>query len=369
MSPVNPNIAAKANPGELIDQDLRCIGCGYSLKGLRTSGRCPECGRAISGKGPRPAFAGDDTLTDAPLGYLRFLALGCALMMVGSIATLFLLRRAWLLQSELWTFAAAAASITWLLGVFIVTEPRRSSLTNTPEARRAWLRTRWTIRILYLAWPGAVLAIFIGIRFSIAGRASMNAGQGPGLSTYAPHADAAAGILALIGVAASIPLCILLTDLADWSRNESLGERFRSAAWALCFGGIVLLISQGLWGRLGPVNFVLVVARVFAVIAFIGGLVTMLASLVQLAFTALWAIRNAREAGTIEQRRAERRARELERDLASIRTASTPLTTNPAAPPPSRPGRAGPARHGPVRERPKDVDSYDLAPDDEPPRS
>lgn len=368
MSPVNPDTLAKANPGDLIDQDIACLGCGYSLKGLRTTARCPECGRAISDKARAPAFSGDDALTDAPLGYLWFLAAGCFLMMVGSIATLVLLRRAWLLQSELWTFAAAAATIFWLLGVFIVTEPRRSSLTNTPEARRAWRFTRWTIRILYLAWPASVLAVFVGIRFTAAGIASMNAGLGPGLSAYTNHTDIAAGILALIGVIASVPLCIFLTDLAEWARNESLGERFRSAAWGLAFGGLVLLLSQAAWGRMGALNFVPVVARVFACIAFFGGLLLMLISLVQLAFTALWAIRNAQEAGTIEGRRAERRARELERDLASLRTASLPLTTDPAAAPPKRSNRPAPpiSRHGPVRERPKDVDSYDLAPDDDP---
>lgn len=365
-----PPIAPNATPGDLIDQDLACLGCGYSLKGLRTSARCPECGRAISDKAARPAFSGDDSLVDAPIGYLRFLALGCTLMMVGSLATLITLRRAWMDQSQLWTFTAATATLIWLLGVFIVTEPRRSSLTNTPETRRAWLRTRWAIRILYLAWPASVLAVFIGIRFSLAGLASMNAGQGPGLSAYAPHADAAAGILALIGIAASIPLCILLTDLAEWARNENLGERFRSAAWGLSFGGLVILACQALWGRLGPLNFILVVGRVFAALAFVVGLVLMLISLIQLAFTALWAIRNAHEAGTIEQRRAERRARELERDLAAMRTAASPLTTNPAAAPISRPGRPPPVfRDGPVRERPKNVDAYDLAPDDEPPRT
>lgn len=364
-----PDRAPPPRPlGEVIDQDLNCLGCGYNLKGLRITGRCPECGRAISGKSRRPAFAGDDTLTDAPVGYLRFLAAGCFLMMAGSIATLFLLRRAWLLQSQAWSLVAAAAAILWLLGVFITTEPRRSSFTNTPEARRAWRKTRWAIRVLFLAWPAAALAVFIGIRLHIAGLASMNAGLGPGASVYAPHADAAAGILALIGIAASIPLCLLLTDLADWARNETLGERFRTAAWALTAGGVVIVLCRVFWGKLGPLNFVAVVAQVFGIIAFIGGLFLMLASQVQLAFTALWAIRNADEAGRIEERRAERRAREFERDLAAIKVPSLPVTTDPAAPPAPRPPRQpAPPRHGPVRERPAEVDAYELEPDDDPP--
>src|SRR4051794_18196189 len=29
------------------ETDLRCVGCGYLLRGLPASGNCPECGRPI----------------------------------------------------------------------------------------------------------------------------------------------------------------------------------------------------------------------------------------------------------------------------------------------------------------------------------
>lgn len=39
-----------------IDQNLRCHHCGYNLRGLQESGRCPECGRAVG-----------ESLADGPL--------------------------------------------------------------------------------------------------------------------------------------------------------------------------------------------------------------------------------------------------------------------------------------------------------------
>lgn len=364
-----PRARPSTPDGDLIDQDIVCPGCGYSLKGLRSSSRCPECGRAIAEKSRGPAFSGDDSLVDAPSGYLRFLALGCILMVLGSLSTLFMLRRAWMLQSQLWTFAAAAAAILWLVGVFIVTEPRRSNRGVSHEARRAWIKTRWTARILHLAWPGAVLAVFIGIRFSLAGLASMNAGLGPGLSGYAPHADAAAGIFVLIGIAAAIPLCIFLTDLAEWARNDQLGERFRAAAWALAFGGLAVIACQAAWGRLGPLNFVAFVGRLFGAVAFVGGLIVFLICLIQLATNALWAIHNAREAELIDERRAEKRARQLERDLAALDAVGAPPPAMSSRTAPGRGQRPGLAPgHGPVRERPNNIEAFDLAPDEgEPP--
>ncbi len=49
--PVHPSADADADAPRLpkaVDADLPCMKCGYSLRGLGTSGNCPECGTAIA---------------------------------------------------------------------------------------------------------------------------------------------------------------------------------------------------------------------------------------------------------------------------------------------------------------------------------
>jgi len=45
-SPAVPN-SAEATPADAIAADVPCLACGYDLRGLDRTGRCPECGNAI----------------------------------------------------------------------------------------------------------------------------------------------------------------------------------------------------------------------------------------------------------------------------------------------------------------------------------
>ena len=53
-----------------IDQDLECVQCGYNLRGLERTGRCPECGTKISlsARGNLLKFANPDWLRKIKLG-------------------------------------------------------------------------------------------------------------------------------------------------------------------------------------------------------------------------------------------------------------------------------------------------------------
>src|SRR5881394_3598889 len=84
--PIDPReLRPPPNLVEVVDSDRPCGRCGYSLKGLPSNGRCPECGYPISRRARRGARRFTDNLADAPLFYLKTLALGAVLLAVCSI--------------------------------------------------------------------------------------------------------------------------------------------------------------------------------------------------------------------------------------------------------------------------------------------
>src|SRR5262249_18813740 len=108
---------------ELITTDRLCGKCKYNLRGLPTNGRCPECGTPVTRAGRR-RFS--DSLTDAPLFYLKTLAVGAILLAIFSIVGLQSLKY---LQANRTMNAAAVyggATLAWWLGVFIASAKRHA---------------------------------------------------------------------------------------------------------------------------------------------------------------------------------------------------------------------------------------------------
>lgn len=112
-------------PAPLI-HDILCIGCGYNLRGLEPSGRCPECGLAIadSNRGDRLAFADPAWLNKLRFGaslklwnILIFILIGLA----GGLAVGFMGAHDIVL-----TLAGAVASALGLWATYCITsqEPR-----------------------------------------------------------------------------------------------------------------------------------------------------------------------------------------------------------------------------------------------------
>lgn len=67
-------------PGPVVTDPLYCLRCGYQLRGLHASGRCPECGTAVE------LSLAEPTLAAATPEYLASLARGLRLILAGLVA-------------------------------------------------------------------------------------------------------------------------------------------------------------------------------------------------------------------------------------------------------------------------------------------
>ena len=69
-------------PVRVVETEIACTRCGYSLRGLATTGRCPECGWSVEAslQGGLLRFAGPE--------YLASLVLGARIVIFTNIANL-----------------------------------------------------------------------------------------------------------------------------------------------------------------------------------------------------------------------------------------------------------------------------------------
>ncbi len=325
--PIDPREIRKgrARLFELITTDRPCGKCRYNLKGLPSNGRCPECGTAITGGGRARRFS--DNLGDAPLFYLKAMALGACLLAVFSIYSAYAF--SFLEHNPTMRTAAfaGAGSLAWWVGVFILTSERPFSDNTLPDAvlDSVWLRR--VNRTMQALWAVSVVAWVLHIR------------SGTPVTEVARFAAMGLEIVALLGL---VPFAVHLAALADWAGDSAVGERFRIAAWLLAVCGIIsevgglvtpptsagasvgggLLWFGSLWATLG----VSIVQILF------------LFSLFQLAHMAVWAIFNSSKAATVNRRLLEKRLAH-EQEMSERTAAAAALNPPPSMP---RPGRLPP---------------------------
>jgi len=333
MSPVDPRElkGAKRSFVETIDSDRPCGNCGYNLRGLPYDGKCPECGKPITGRGRRGFKRFSDNLTDAPMFYLRTLAIGTWMLAVAGVGLSFCLwyaRYTWRIE---WAFGAGVASIVWWMGVFIVTAKRtmgentlRDELLDGP-----WLRR--VNRIIHIAWVLAAGAWVVANKMS--------------LTPTGATAREVGDILEAVGTLGFIPLALQLSAFADWAQDTSLSERFKITAWTMAIAGIVAgagFLSAQLRGlAAGPLRIAVIVAVTvlcLAKLVFIWGLL-------QLAHISFWAVSNNATATETERRLIAKREQHTQEmadraavaialqdaappdDLARLHPATTPFDT------------------------------------------
>lgn len=331
---------------ELITDDRPCGHCGYNLKGLPTSGACPECGAPIQARGRSRRFT--DNLADAPRFYLRTLAAGLCLMAAGALAMgpLFLMCARTLRLD--YAIALCAAAGIWWVGVVIATTRRRLGENSVRDAvlDSAW--PAWSARVAQLLWPA------VGVAWVLASRLTGPPGQ---------HATLAALGLALAAIAGLAPLTLFLASLADWAGDSSLADRFRLSLSVTILCGLLMVLALLLGLFSGTVLQSVVLAAGFAGLLLLLAQGVFLWGLFQLAGLASWAVRNAATAAETGRRSREREHERLEE--MGARTSTAAMLREQAPPPAGRPDALPPvgSAFGGATLPASDSDPYPLEPE------
>lgn len=257
MTPQHTVSVARAIAPDVIVADQACIKCGYSLKGLRLGGSCPECGQAIQGRKKSPRYT--DQLVHAPMDWLEIFATGALMMFLAAGGTIAMIITLLFVHTVpiLMVFVGIAA--VWSAGVWLATRPRPVMPTTTVNTAREWRALRIAARATQLFWPAAVLlALFsIWVYNSTTSTAALYA------------AISCVGLASIIAVGGLAPTCALLAHMADWAEDSGLAQSLRGCAWTIGFCGVVIAMAllnafTGLLGSvIGGVLAVCIIAMVF----------------------------------------------------------------------------------------------------------
>lgn len=364
---------ARTLKGDLAPPDWTCLKCDYSLVGLRVGGKCPECGTIIAP--PRSSATRDDHMTDAPIPYLKGMAAGYFLMMLGGMAMIACSVAARNSAQPWWMVAGTLAAGSWWAGVFVVTQPRRSAVRPYAEMVQEWKRTRMTNRVSQALWP---LAFAVGATAMFVHQAAMNAAMASPAMTVGGLGAAPGGVVALYSLAGLcvlgaslglVPLCVQLSDIADWSGDTSLGNRLRVAAWGLAFGIPTITFTPLLASINGVPQTLLVVLNilfVLAIITLVGCSLVFLSCLFSQCSMAFWAVRNSITGRERDIRVATRKAKRYD-DIVARQMANTPveppLPLNDTPPVSTAPRSPTAKPKGPYVEPAKPGETYGIAED------
>jgi hypothetical protein len=287
--PIDPRELVGAGIKTVITDDRLCDRCRYNLKGLPRGARCPECGLPIRSRSGTKRFT--DNLTQAPIFYLKTLALGLGLTAAAcliSIVTNLVGAFAPSISGLHLLAAKGLAAVVWWVGVFIVTAQRPLNETTIRDPLLESNGLRRANRVLQAAWAVAALLFFMELR--------------TGLPLVGYFAQGAL-VVATLGL---VPLALQFSALADWAGDTGASERFKVAAWAMAVFGLAKQV-----GWLGAATGAMGVLA--ATIWFWASLIEAIAQglflfgLFQLVMNAGWAIANASHAAESARRIADRK--------------------------------------------------------------
>lgn len=309
--------------GAVITESRACGTCGYDLKGLKTGGRCPECGTPITAHRSSGRFG--DNLCDAPIGYLRHLRLAQGLIAFVALSGMGVVGLIWFgrMQFALLPISMMALTPIWALAIWMTTARRPAGLPRDAVLDNVKLRT-----VLRAAQSVPVLAAACTLAGWLLQRGVVG-----GMPVIAQVAFLTALALVVFSILTLVPLGVFLSALCDWAGDGPLSNRFRVVASVITVAGLLCVLMTGL-AVLSPT------ARGLAALVLMWSLIfTMLSTtaflvfLLQLAHLTHWAVVNALDAEDRELRVAERRARRVDELAARAPAPPVASPSMPLAPP------------------------------------
>ncbi len=293
--------------GEMFVGDVSCAECGYSLRGLPISGKCPECGMLkVGAVGASRSRLGDPEkfgkpLIEAPEWYLRLLQLAFLLMTVAWVATPVSMVFVWMGLS-LGVVPANVLSILfmsfWSAGVMITLLDRplcvRGKINGEPITEVPRLR----LMVALAQIPFVLVPVFAYVLTVVAN---------PGLFQVLLT-------LCLVGaIAGYIPTMVYFAQLADWAHDDELSGKLRANGWLVgisLFGLLSLYAAIELQGVIPIIPFIAGLFWLLIVVVFILSMVLIAISTVRLWSMSHWLLVNRRSLADRDHRMVEKAARE-----------------------------------------------------------
>lgn len=223
---ISPDQLQRSRP-DYVSEDRLCVRCGYNLKGLKTSGNCPECGRPISKV--RRGYRASDNLVQAPLTWLLAFRLATVLLMLG-LAAAVVVQFAGPFVARRWPdavpLAAISAALAWCIGIMLATRPRPVTSATTVDPRDEWRGHRWVARISQFGWLAAIVLGYAFVRSGLVSGAMLTV----------------VGVLAFIAAIGLVWVCIYLSNVCFWAADTALAINFRACAWTVTAAGVAMLL-------------------------------------------------------------------------------------------------------------------------------
>lgn len=348
---------ALGDGGAVIMEDRACVGCGYNLRGLSATGKCPECGRPA---GAFKASRYDDGISNAPLSWLRSFAFGSNLLLASYIGMVLMLGLGIFTNDPLVMYGRMAAAVAWGVAVFWVTQPRPPYPGRNLPPEKEWKILRLSTRMTNVGWA---LANLYGVLMTaqVVGSGSMQ--------------ELMLQILALVGALAGLAgvilLCAYCSKLSDWANETDLAHSFR-----VCCTGFVFVVIASLLGSLA-MGAGMILLLIFGAAINLGtfvGIVYLGLKFWDLASMGRWAVVNHLNAVARDVRLREKAEKAMHAERVRPTPNSDPKIAVPAASKPAR--SAGPRPQfsaeknttvqRPQKDKPQDDagDTYSLAPDE-----